>query len=237
MTRRWDTPRDRVNFHLEEVRRDLTRLRFAIPDSLVRDAPDDPHALSVLDALTELQQCIHDATSETCVHKTFYRYLRNRDNSARGVWGEFAIRVFLQTHMLIPYAAIQHDRTTFSTPLGMRRIDCYVEENKLAVEVKSAYVDGRQRILTQLRKDAHLLAQGEVSTVIWILLGDGSQKLKSLLTGAGIEVVLPADRRLQPVYEMFRMITLTDSTEAELLAAVDSVFAAGLRSLIVKHLS
>jgi len=119
----------------------------------------------------------------------------------------------------------------------MRRIDCYVEENKLAVEVKSAYVDGRQRHLTQLRKDTPLLAQGEVSTVLWILLGDGSQKLKSLLMGAGIEVALPADRRLQHVYDMFRMITLADSSEAELLAAVDSLFAAGLRSLIVKHLS
>jgi hypothetical protein len=237
MTRHWNTPRDRLISRLEEIRRELTALRFAIPDSLLHGVPDEPWAHSVLDALIQLQRRIDLVTSEECIHSTFYRHFRNLDNSTRGLWGEFTIRVFLQTHMLIPYEAIQHDRMTFSTPFGGRRIDCYVAENKLAVEVKSAYIDGRQRNLVQIRKDSHLLARGDIKTVVWILLGDGSERRKSLLTRAGIEVVLPADSRLQPIHDLFRMITLTEASEAEVLAAIDLLFEAGLRSLIVKQLS
>jgi hypothetical protein len=42
---------------------------------------------------------------------------------------------------------------------------------------------------------------------------------------------------LQPVYDLFRMITLTDAPEAEVLAAIDTLFEAGLRSLMAKQRS
>ncbi len=237
MAMHWNTPKDRVMFRLEDVRKQLSALRFAIPDSLVHGVPDDPRAHSVLDAVIQLQRRIDHLTSEESVQGTFYRYFRNLDNSARGFWGEFTTRVFLQTQMLVPYDAIQHDRTTFSTPFGRRRIDCYVAENKLAVEVKSAYVDGRGRNAVQIRKDSHLLATGDIRKAVWILLGDGAERLKSLLMRGGIEVVLPGDPRLRPVYDLFRMITLTDASEAEVLAAIDELFEAGLRSLIAKQRS
>jgi hypothetical protein len=233
----WNTPKDRVRSRLEDVRKQLSALRFAVPDSLVQGAPDDPRAHAVLDAVVQLQRQIDHLTSEESVHATFSRYFRNLDNSTRGFWGEFATRVFLQTQMLVPYSAIQHDRMTFSTPFGGRRIDCYVADNKLAVEVKSAYVDNRGRNLAQIRKDSHLLATGDIRKAVWILLGNGAERLKSLLARGGIEVVLPADPRLQPVYDLFRMITLTDASESEVFAVIDEIFEAGLRSLIAKQRS
>jgi len=157
--------------------------------------------------------------------------------TARGDFGGFATRIFLQTQLLVPYGNIQHDRVTFSTPFGGRRIDCYVADTKLAVEVKSAYVDGRGRNVIQVRKDSHLLATGNIRKAVWILLGDGAERLKSLLARGGIEVVPPSDSRLQPVYDLFRMITLTDASESEVLAAIDEIFEAGLRSLMAKQRS
>jgi hypothetical protein len=58
-----------------------------------------------------------------------------------------------------------------------------------------------------------------------------------MLVRGGIEVVLPADPRLQPVYDLFRMITLTDASGAEILAAIDGLFEAGLRRLMAKQRS
>jgi hypothetical protein len=237
MTMHWDTPKDRVRSRLEDVRKQLSTLRFVVPDSLVHGVPDDPRAHAVLDAVVQLQRQIDDLTSEESVHGTFSRYFRNLDNSTRGFWGEFATRVFLQTQMLVPYDAIQHDRMTYSTPFGRRRIDCYVADTKLAVEVKSAYVDGRGRNVLQIRKDSHLLGTGDIRKAVWILLGDGAERLKSMLVRGGIEVVLPADPRLQPVYDLFRMITLTDASGAEILAAIDGLFEAGLRRLMAKQRS
>jgi hypothetical protein len=231
VTRRWDRPRDRNISRLEEIRKDLFRLRFEIPDALVQATPDNEYGRSVMKALAALQGSIEDLTSEEYAHATFYRHIRNLDNSTRGLWGEFAVRVFLHTHMLIPYDAIQHDRAVFHTPFGERRVDCYVENDRFALEVKSAYVDSRARNLVQVRKDAYLLGNGAFRKVTWILFGDGSHRLIKALADAGIETVLASDSRLQPVYNLFRMITLTDASEAEILATMDSLFEEGLAVL------
>jgi len=155
----------------------------------------------------------------------------------RGRLGEFAARVYLQTSLLIPYESIKLDQFTFETPYGGRRIDCFVKEKKLAVEVKSAYVDARRRNREQIQKDAYLLAKGEVRTVTWILLGGGSQRVRQLLADAKVVVETETEPRLRPVLGLFHLITLSSASQEEVLGVMDKIFAAGFESLISKQVA
>lgn len=237
MTQHWESPRARNEFTLEEIRKDLLSLRFEIPPEVIANVPDCQLARDLTESLCQLQRRVELVTSRDEIHRTLYSRLRNSDNRMRGRLGEFAARVYLQTSLLIPYESIKLDQFTFETPYGGRRIDCFVKANKLAVEVKSAYVDARRRNRQQIQKDAYLLAKGEVRTVTWILLGGGSKRIRQLLADAKVVVETATEPRLRPVLDLFHLITLSSASQDEVLAVMDNIFAAGFESLTSKQVA
>jgi hypothetical protein len=235
VTERWATPRARNEFTLEQIRNDLLSLRFEIPREVIADVPDCQLARDLMEKLCQLQRRVELVTSRDGIHRSLYPRRRNIDNRTRGRWGEFAARVYLQTSLLIPYDSIELDQITFETPYGGRRIDCFVKEKRLALEVKSAYVDARRRNREQIQKDAYLLAKGGVRTVTWILLGGGSRRIRQLLAEAKVVVETATESCLRPVLNLFHLITLSSASQEEVLAVMDKIFAVGLESLISKQ--
>lgn len=192
------------------------------------DVPDHPWARSALASLLELQRVVHDVTSADSVNRNYYTYVRNMDNRHRGMWGEFAALLFCQCVMHENREHLIVDDMRFKTPIGYRRIDCFSTKTNLAVEVKAAYTTGKAFLLNQIEKDKYLLQEGHISSSVWLLLGDASQNLKTQLSSAGIDFVLPSDDCLKSIRSVFDLITLTDATESEVTTEIDKLFMANL---------
>lgn len=85
--------------------------------------------------------------------------------------------------------AVVHERVTFSTPFGMRRLDNFHPETREAVESRNARAVANQLTLNQVMKDAYLLKTGQVSRVTWLLFFGASPRLLDLLDAHDIRHV------------------------------------------------
>jgi hypothetical protein len=224
MTQYWHTPKDRNLYLLDQIRSKLNVLNFDIPNELFQNVPDEVWAKHLMDSLVQLQHQVQRLTSQEQFHRQFYQHIKNSDNRLRGRWGEFVARIYLHTLLLIPYDKIEHDKRTFSTPYGLRRIDCYGKKRKIIVEVKAAYITARRSNIRQIQKDLFLLRSGAVNSAVWILLGDGSARVKEQLRISRIESILPSDPKLTAIYDLFNLITLTDTPEGEVMSIMDKLF-------------
>jgi hypothetical protein len=111
------------------------------------------------------------------------RSIRNR---TRGRLGEVA------AELLVPMTkrdAVIRDRMTFTTPLGVRRLDNFLPETREAIESKNTRAVANRRTRVQVLKDAYLLKEGLVSKVVWMLFFGASPRLIALLEEHDIQYV------------------------------------------------
>ena len=110
----------------------------------------------------------------------------NIQNRTRGRLGELLGRVVLTQQTDATDSNLTTDKVVFETPYGKRRVDVYWEDRKLAVETKMGYITSSSRIRAQIAKDAYLLKEGQVDSVVWLLINGGSMNAKMLLAENGI---------------------------------------------------
>ena len=87
------------------------------------------------------------------------------------------------------YKFENYDRqAVFETPYGKRRIDLYIPDQKLAIEVKSGYARSRKFVRTQIKKDHYVLRNNpEVEKIVWICFRGATKPLISYLKKHDIE--------------------------------------------------
>lgn len=79
-------------------------------------------------------------------------------------------------------------QNVYTTPYGKRRIDLFIAEAGVAIEVKSGYVRSRKFIREQVRKDRYILSnEPEVKQVVWVCFRGATQPLINLLNKGGIQ--------------------------------------------------
>lgn len=76
----------------------------------------------------------------------------------------------------------------YSTPYGKRRIDLFIPETGVAIEVKSGYGRSRKFIREQIKKDNYILAnEPNVKQIVWVCFRGATKPLIALLQKNGIE--------------------------------------------------
>lgn len=83
----------------------------------------------------------------------------------------------------------------FKTPLGDRRIDLFVPDEKIAIEVKSGYARSTVFTRKQVNKDRYIIHytlfiiqhEAEVERVVWFCFRGATNPLKKILNHNGIE--------------------------------------------------
>ncbi len=139
------------------------------------------------DALIDKLIAAHAPANEAQKRRELLNQTKNIQNRTRGRLGELLGRVALTQATPACDDDLQTDAISFETPHGKRRIDVYWAAQQLALETKMGYVTLSRQIRAQIEKDAFLLANGQLETVIWLLMKDGSPRLKELLTQQGID--------------------------------------------------
>lgn len=118
---------------------------------------------------------------------TVLRDIRNLQNRTRGDLFELMGEVVVQQNLETADRPSRQRR--LETPFGERRLDLFFEDPKLAVEVKSGYVTNRRSIREQIRKDEHLIAEGTVASVLWLLFRGASGPALRNLQRSGIRTL------------------------------------------------
>ena len=111
---------------------------------------------------------------------------RNIQNQTRGKLGELLGRVALTQQTNATDENLVTDQAVFDTPYGKRRIDVYWKDSRLAVETKMGYITNSKSIRSQIEKDAYLVQNGILNSVIWLLIKSGSKGVKINLKKHGI---------------------------------------------------
>ncbi len=103
---------------------------------------------------------------------------KNIQNQTRGKLGELLGGVLLTQQTNATDDSLVTDKAVFETPHGKRRIDVYWENSGLAIETKMGYITNSKSIRTQIEKDAYLVQNGIICSVIWLLVKGGSMAVK-----------------------------------------------------------
>ena len=111
------------------------------------------------------------------------------DLRANYVFAEILCYAFVEKILNIKSCNITRDTTTFATPWGLRRIDAYVVDKKIAIESKVGYQYLTQRLRKQIKKDAYLLKSDSLSAAYWLIYTGCSNNLQRELERNGITVV------------------------------------------------
>lgn len=111
---------------------------------------------------------------------------KNIQNQTRGKLGELLGRVALTQQTNATDENLVTDQAVFETPYGKRRIDVYWEKSRLAVETKMGYITNSKSIRNQIEKDAYLIQNGVIYSVVWLLIKSGSKAAKMNLKKHGI---------------------------------------------------
>jgi hypothetical protein len=76
----------------------------------------------------------------------------------------------------------------FKTPFGDRKIDLFVPDKKIAIEVKSGYARSTAFTRKQVKKDRHIIEhQDEVDRVIWFCFRGATSPLIRYMASNSIE--------------------------------------------------
>lgn len=111
---------------------------------------------------------------------------KNIQNQTRGKLGELLGRIVLTQRTNATDESLTTDQAVFETPYGKRRIDVYWKNSRFAVETKMGYITNSKSIRNQIEKDAYLIQNGVISSVVWLLIKSGSKAVKSNLEKHGI---------------------------------------------------
>ena len=99
---------------------------------------------------------------------------KNIQNQTRGKLGELLGRVALTQQTDATDESLVTDKVVFETPYGKRRIDIYWESSRIAIETKMGYITNSKSIRNQIEKDAYLVENNIVVSVLWLLIKGGS---------------------------------------------------------------
>ncbi len=111
---------------------------------------------------------------------------KNIQNQTRGKLGELLGRVALTQQTEATDKDLVTDKAIFDTPYGQRRIDLYWHPRRIAVEPKIGYITNTKSIRNQIEKDAYLVKQDRLYSVIWLLIKSGSKSARENLDKHGI---------------------------------------------------
>lgn len=111
---------------------------------------------------------------------------KNIQNQTRGKLGELLGRVTLTQQTKATDESLVTDKAVFETPYGKRRIDVYWKNSRFAIETKMGYITNSKSIRNQIEKDAYLVQNGIISSVVWFLIKSGSKAAKANLEKHGI---------------------------------------------------
>lgn len=79
-------------------------------------------------------------------------------------------------------------QAVFKTPFGDRRIDLFIPDNKIAIEVKSGYARSTAFTRNQIMKDNYLIQHtAEVERVVWFCFRGATNPLMKFLSTNGVE--------------------------------------------------
>lgn len=79
-------------------------------------------------------------------------------------------------------------QNVYSTPYGKRRIDLFIPETGVAIEVKSGYGRSRKFIREQIKKDTYIVAnEPEIKQIVWVCFRGATKPLIALLQKNGID--------------------------------------------------
>ena len=118
--------------------------------------------------------------------KSLLSKAKNIQNQTRGKLGELLGRVALTQHTNATDEDLVTDQAVFDTPYGKRRIDVYWKNSRLAVETKMGYITNSKSIRNQIEKDAYLVQNGDICSVVWLLIKSGSKAARMNLERHGI---------------------------------------------------
>lgn len=79
-------------------------------------------------------------------------------------------------------------QNVYETPYGKRRIDLFISETGVAIEVKSGYGRLRKFIREQIRKDNYILQnESTVNEIVWVCFRGATNPLITFLHKHGIQ--------------------------------------------------
>lgn len=111
---------------------------------------------------------------------------KNIQNKTRGKLGELLGRVALTQKTNATDVNLVTDQAVFETPYGKRRVDIYWEARRIAVETKMGYVTNSKSIRNQIEKDAYLVKNNIVTSILWLLIKGSSKSVIMNLDKNGI---------------------------------------------------
>jgi len=79
-------------------------------------------------------------------------------------------------------------QNVYTTPYGKRRIDLFIAETGVAIEVKSGYGRSRKFTRKQIEKDSYILQnEPNVNQIVWVCFRGATKPLITLLHKNGIQ--------------------------------------------------
>lgn len=79
-------------------------------------------------------------------------------------------------------------QNVYKTPYGKRRVDLFIAETGVAIEVKSGYGRSRKFIREQIKKDKYILThEPDVKQIVWVCFRGATKPLIALLNKNGIQ--------------------------------------------------
>jgi len=122
-------------------------------------------------------------------------------NRIRGLVGEFLGYEYANTHFDTSQNSIIKDKKTFQTPFGNRRIDVYIDNKKVCIEVKMGYLYNGKKIRNQIEKDSYLLKNKIVSKIVWILYQNGSKQVKKNIKKNNFDLIVGGYSGSEVIFE------------------------------------
>lgn len=144
------------------------------------------YLLSLRSNRNELVNGIVSSSTNAKVKKLLLTKAKNIQNQTRGKIGELLGRIAITQQTEAIDTDLVTDKAIFNTPYGKRRIDVYWEKNSFAVETKMGYITNSKNIRNQIKKDAYLVNNGNIQSVMWMLIKGGSKNVKLNLDEHGI---------------------------------------------------
>jgi hypothetical protein len=121
----------------------------------------------------------------TILAQSFFADFITLQNRTRGAVFEVIGEVLGRTLLKDTDAAKQQH--SVETLYGVRRVDLWYADPRVALEIKSGFIVCSRSIREQIQKDEWLLATGAASRIVWLLFRGATLRTREALDRAGIE--------------------------------------------------
>lgn len=119
------------------------------------------------------------------LNKNLLRDISLIQNRARGPLFELMAEVIIGNAFGVKEFEKQN---VYATPYGSRRIDLFIAETGVAIEVKSGYGRSRKFTRNQIKKDSYILQnEPNVKQIVWVCFRGATKPLITLLQKNGIQ--------------------------------------------------